>query len=169
MNAANSDLKRDFSDASTVPTLPSVDTAALLSQVCCAHVSRPMLNSLKHLYFAAQTNAAGYTALHVAAAASAGECIAELLVNGAPVDGTDILGNTALHVMVAASDAPESVLLLLNYRADPNIGNDDGNSALHIAALHNRHRCLQQLLLHGGEPAKFNVYGLSAHDLAMRR
>jgi ankyrin repeat protein len=119
--------------------------------------------------FVAQTNAAGYTALHVAAAASASECILELLDNGALVDLTDIFGNSPLHVMVAASDSEYSVLLLLTHRADPNLCNDDGNSALHIAALHNHHRSLQQLLLHGGDPTALNVFGLSPHILAVRR
>jgi hypothetical protein len=120
-------------------------------------------------YYFAQTNAAGYTALHVAAAACAYECVAELLHNGALVGSTDIFGNTALHVLIAASDAANSVSLLLSHRADPNFSNDDGNSSLHIAALHNRHSSLQHLLLHGGDTSVLNVYGLSPHALAMRR
>ena len=115
-----------------------------------------------------QVNAAGYTALHVAAAASANECIAELLSNGASVDCTDIFGNTPLHVAVAAKDACDNVLRLLTARADPNAGNSDGNSALHLAAMHNRPSCLQLLLQHGAQPSLLNVYGLSVHAVASR-
>jgi hypothetical protein len=115
-----------------------------------------------------QANAAGYTALHVAAAASASECIAELLDNGSSVDCADIFGNTPLHVAVAASDACDNVLRLLTARADPNVGNSDSNSALHLAAMHNRPGCLQLLLQHGAQPSLLNVYGLSVHLVASR-
>jgi ankyrin repeat protein len=115
-----------------------------------------------------QANAAGYTALHVAAAASANECVALLLNNGALVDTTDIFGNTALHITLAAGDSTDCVLRLLTARADPNLCNADGNTALHIAALHNRSNCVQQLLQHGGDPSILNVYGLSAYAVALR-
>ena len=115
-----------------------------------------------------QPNAAGYTALHVAAAAAAAECVAELLQHGASVDCTDIFGNTPLHVIIAASDYADSVTRLLTARADPNHLNDDGNSPLHIAAMHDRAGCMQQLLQHAGDPSITNVYGLSPHDISVR-
>jgi ankyrin repeat protein len=59
-------------------------------------------------------------------------------------------------------------LRLLTARANPDIGNADGNTALHIAALHNRSSCLQQLLQHGGDQSIANVYGLSARVIAER-
>jgi ankyrin repeat protein len=115
-----------------------------------------------------QANAAGYTALHVAAAASAADCVAELLINGAPIESPDIFGNSALHVSIAASDSTEPVLRLLTARANPDLANADGNTALHIASLHNRSSSLQLLLQHGGDQSILNVYGLSARVIAER-
>lgn len=139
--------------------------ASLLLQVIFPYSPAVLLQSAHHFL---QSNAAGYTALHVAAAASANECVAFLLNNGALVDAIDIFGNTALHIVIAAGDSTDTVLRLLTARADPNLCNTDGNSALHIAAQHNRSKCVEQLLQHGGDPSILNIYGLSACAVALR-
>ena len=65
------------------------------------------------------------------------------------------IGSTPLHA-AAECDAPAVATALLEAKADPNIGDDHGDTPVHIAMLYGSPRALAELLARGGEALRAN-------------
>ncbi|KAL6053249.1 Oxysterol-binding protein-related protein 1 [Balamuthia mandrillaris] len=81
------------------------------------------------------------------------------------VDNQDALGNTPLHYS-AHHDHPETLEILLNNGANPNIQNNEGNTPLHKAAAKNSIPCIKALMDNGADPRIKNKEGKQAKGLA---
>ena len=84
--------------------------------------------------------------------------------------------NTTALMKVAETGFVEGMELLLRHGASVHLANDQGNTALHIAAMapvpllsHHElcpHTCVTMLLKHGADPTIPNSFGHTAYDLA---
>ncbi|CAD5209633.1 unnamed protein product [Bursaphelenchus xylophilus] len=84
--------------------------------------------------------------LHLSARYSSGLIMRNLILAGATLDAVDTSGKTALHE-AAIFDRPDHISILLENGADPNIVNNEGNNALHLAILESSFNSVQTLLL----------------------
>ena len=100
----------------------------------------------------------GKSALHLAAADKQSSLLGLLLKRGADVNARDNFGNTPL---LLATDAATARTLLEN-KADPNLVNDDLNSALILAAQRGNEELLRLLLEAGADPNIVNDNGGTA-------
>ncbi|XP_052398005.1 ankyrin repeat and SOCS box protein 10 isoform X2 [Carassius gibelio] len=87
------------------------------------------------------------TPLHITAGRGFTECLRHLLLRGARVDLTPG-GTTALHEACVECQ-PECVKLLLQYRANPNATNEDGQMPLHVCTELQSLECAKHLLAFG--------------------
>jgi ankyrin repeat protein len=83
-------------------------------------------------------------ALHAAAAGRSFDAVRMLVDAGAPVNGKQDKGWTPLHEAVRQGNA-EMTRYLLSHGADPKLQNDDGVSAIGLAAKEERHEMLKLL------------------------
>lgn len=91
----------------------------------------------------------GRTPLHEAAAHGQNSTIKLLLqIPGIIKDARDNDRNTPMLVAAYAANF-ESVLILLQYGANPRVRNNSGNSALHEAAKYNKEALVRTLIQHG--------------------
>ncbi|XP_024944185.1 ankyrin repeat domain-containing protein 39 [Cephus cinctus] len=91
-------------------------------------------------------DSAGYTALHYAARNGHAIVCRELLNRGANVNAQTRSGRaTALH-RAASQNLPDIIKLLLSFKADPNLVDADGNTALHRAVITNASCACEELL-----------------------
>jgi ankyrin repeat protein len=94
-----------------------------------------------------------WTALHFAARDQNRGVVQVLLEGGAPVDATDVFGNTPLLHAIGPSSDPDLIALLLLHGADPGRENRYGVSALALAKQMGRDD-LAELMAQGHTPAK---------------
>ncbi|XP_050953687.1 ankyrin repeat and SOCS box protein 10 isoform X2 [Labeo rohita] len=87
------------------------------------------------------------TPLHITAGRGFTECLRHLLLRGARVDLAPG-GTTALHEACEECQ-PDCVKLLLQYGANPNSTNEDGQMPLHVCTEHDSLECAKQLLAFG--------------------
>ncbi|XP_059391195.1 ankyrin repeat and SOCS box protein 10-like isoform X2 [Carassius carassius] len=87
------------------------------------------------------------TPLHITAGRGFTECLQHLLLRGARVDLTPG-GTTALHEACEECQ-PDCVKLLLQYRANPNATNEDGQMPLHVCTELHSFECAKNLLAFG--------------------
>lgn len=124
-------------------------------------------------------NAAGCTALHVAAREGRAACVASLLSAGARVDATDKTCSTPLLAACSRS-RPGAVAALLERGANPRAADYRGDTALHAllrgfaaetdrGAYEDTLVCLQLLLLHGADPCAANEEGETPFAAAVHR
>lgn len=84
------------------------------------------------------------------------DCAAMLIESGARVNVYDSLGNSLLHYAVKSSN-PQLVKYLLLQGADSDKLNNDGDSAVHVAAKLGNLECMQVLVLfRGGTTSEIN-------------
>lgn len=119
----------------------------------------------------------GYTPLHTTARSSVGhgasektapqraEVAALLLEHGAAVNARTPHGDTALSNAVLRNNVG-LVKVLLAHKADPNIANAQGMTALHTAAFNgpDRSEIARLLLEHGADPSIRDAQGRTALD-----
>jgi len=92
----------------------------------------------------------GRTPLHCAAAASAYAAMYWLVAAGAPLESRDAAGATPLLCAAAAvRDDPDCIALLLRSGADIAARNQQGLTALHLAASADYVSCIEVLVWHG--------------------
>lgn len=94
----------------------------------------------------------GWTALHIAAAATSRRVVALLVDAGAAIDARTRDGDTPLHWAVRNRRAANA-LLLLERNASPTVMNNDGETPLHIAALRGDRDLVIALIARGALPA----------------
>ncbi|KAL3291045.1 ankyrin repeat protein, partial [Colletotrichum asianum] len=106
----------------------------------------------------------GTKALHHAAMREHGEVVRFLLQKQRhlprelSVSSRDWCGNTPLHIAVLRRSVP-SVQALLDYRADPNLINDDGHTPLHRAVYMDHLEVVRLLLSAGARVLAQDLYG----------
>ena len=100
----------------------------------------------------------GITCLQAAVAAGCSKNIIRAIINhGAYVNATAISNEPALMIAYEKGDV-NTISVLLDSAADPNIINANGNTCLHIAALnHCRKEMLQAIIEHGAEVNATNM------------
>ena len=105
----------------------------------------------------------GTTPLHAAAGLGATECVRVLLDHGVPVDIADEAGGTPLLRAARQHGAPvdASIALLLARGADPQARQEDGTTALHLAARAGRPKAVALLLEAGATADPVDVRGFS--------
>eukprot|EP00933_Yihiella_yeosuensis_P007546 TRINITY_DN11262_c1_g2_i1.p1 TRINITY_DN11262_c1_g2~~TRINITY_DN11262_c1_g2_i1.p1 ORF type:complete len:326 (+),score=76.87 TRINITY_DN11262_c1_g2_i1:2-979(+) len=71
------------------------------------------------------------------------------------------VGNAGITPLLAAAeaDAPGVIAALLDVRADPGLGDDQGDTAVHYALLYGSPRALEELLSKGANPSAANQGG----------
>uniref|UniRef100_A0A673MA84 Ankyrin repeat and SOCS box protein 10-like n=1 Tax=Sinocyclocheilus rhinocerous TaxID=307959 RepID=A0A673MA84_9TELE len=99
------------------------------------------------------------TPLHITAGRGFTECLRHLLLRGARVDLAPG-GTTALHEACEECQ-PDCVKLLLQYGANPNATNEDGQMPLHVCTELNSLECAKHLLAFG---ALINGQSLDDND-----
>lgn len=101
----------------------------------------------------------GRTAVHMAAMSKRMSFLRVLLENGASPNVPD--GRTQAPVLAEAlmSGNHDAVAMLLKHRADPNLADRQGNTALHVAAQINDYDSMLALLEAGADPALRNKSG----------
>jgi uncharacterized protein len=154
--------------------MPDVEGAIPLVHACvqAEHPAPELLKYLRQRANLSALDASGQGALHAAARADAAE-LAEMLMGSGPLLGIgakalDQAGRTPL--MLAAMTGSLRVLRLIAlHRPDANIGDAEGNTALHLAAAnpHTSTDVLQQLHALGADPTRKNRNGKRASELAM--
>jgi len=105
----------------------------------------------------------GTTPLHAAAGLGSVACVALLLDHGVGVDIEDDQGGTPLLRAARQHSAPvdDTAALLLARGADPNLRQDDGTTALHLATRAGRSTVVSHLLLAGADPDPIDTRGFS--------
>jgi len=105
----------------------------------------------------------GTTPLHAAAGLGAVDCVAVLLDNGVPVDIFDDAHGTPLLRAARQHSAPVDacMALLLARGADPNVRQDDGTTALHLATRAGRSTAVGHLLDAGADPDPLDERGFT--------
>jgi ankyrin repeat protein len=98
------------------------------------------------------------TPLHRAIEKEMRELAAMLVKAGAPIRTYSVLGVTPLHLAALHAD-PWWVDLLLAAKADPNMRNDDGESALQWAVMTGNPLAAKHLLEHGADPKITDLRG----------
>jgi ankyrin repeat protein len=89
-----------------------------------------------------------------------------LLDNKARIDTRDSMGRTAL-MYASSGPNPETVQLLLERKADPNLSdNAEKFTSLMFAAAEGQVRVVEILLAHGADPTKKDADGETALDFA---
>ncbi len=113
----------------------------------------------------------GWTALHLAAAFATPEAVDLLLKRGARVDvrSKNPQANQPLHAALALSRNPETVKLLLEADADPNVTQAGGFTPLFSAATANRRDLAELLLAHGAKAQIRSDRNKTAADFARER
>lgn len=108
----------------------------------------------------------GWTALIIAAAKGYLPIARALLINGADLNTRDVYGWSAL-MRATHTQRPAMVSFLLEQEGiDVNVRNDNGSTAIHIAAARGERELCAQLLRHGADPTITNRAGNTAIDLA---
>jgi ankyrin repeat protein len=101
-------------------------------------------------------DAAGQTALHVAAARNCRQAVDWLVRAEAEIDAADDHGMTPLH-LAAANGCADVLDQLCSYGAEINRPDAAGDTPLHLAARRNRGFAARRLLLFGANPALQNA------------
>lgn len=116
-------------------------------------------------------SADGWTALHLAAAFGTPESVQLLLESGASVKAVskNAQTNQPLHAALALGRNPETVRLLLDAGADPNVKQTAGYTAIFSAAAANRRDLAEILVAHGANTGILNDFGQSAAGFARER
>lgn len=110
----------------------------------------------------------GFTGLHLAAFFDHAETARLLVERGAPVDAVarhETIVVTPLHSAVAARNE-ETVALLLDRGADPNMRQEGGFTPLHGAAQHGDESIVDLLVRHGADAGLAAEDGRTAADFA---
>lgn len=114
----------------------------------------------------------GHSLLHQAILKNSHQVIRNLLVHGANVERFSedfpFLGSVTPLYLAASQRQAENLQLLLNHGARPNKPGckRNGNTALHVCAMHGHVDCLKTLLLHGADPNMCNDNGDTPLNLA---
>lgn len=111
-----------------------------------------------------QPDAHGATPLHMAALFGKGAAVQALRKAGACADCVDAHGSTPL--MMAAECGHTETVKLLAKKADVNLANLDGDTALILAARRGHFEIVQRLLVKGAHPGERNACGESALSAA---
>jgi uncharacterized protein len=148
--------------------LPDLDLAESAAVGNCARLSELLDGDAAK---AKSTSPDGWPLLHLAAAFGTPEAVALLLLNGADVHqvADTPMRNQALHAALALGREQETVRMLLEHGADPNVPQMGGFRPLHQAAAAGRLDLVQQLLEAGADPALLCDRGKSAADYARER
>ena len=113
----------------------------------------------------------GATALHLAAAHDELETAISLLASGADTNKRDRWGRTPLFQAIVSA-SPHLVDILLEFGADPNIIDHNGEVSLHHLSsrrqAHGTDDILSSLFTHGANPDVRNNNGETPHDRSMR-
>jgi len=94
-------------------------------------------------------------ALHIAVERKYPQVVHQLITSGFPLNDVKTGGLTALHIACSETDKESTQIakMLIRYRADINVVNDDGISALSEAVLKKNHEVVEVLLKKGA-----NIY-----------
>ena len=102
----------------------------------------------------------GRTPLHLAALKGHAQCVAVLLSQGANANAIDSQRLTPLLTVSLHSRHPEQVVrLLLQYQADLNVTDVQGNTPLHVAAMRGLEGTVKELLNAGAQHDVGNIWG----------
>jgi len=98
-------------------------------------------------------NSSGATPLHLVAATGSLPGLKLLIGHGAYLDAQDAHGRSTLHVLLAGAiqDPLLHVVALLDAGANPNLGDNEGCTPLHMAAESGNAACVRALLAAGAE------------------
>ena len=148
---------------------PGLATARVKAGATRAETKNYFFDEILHYVYA------GDTALHMAAAAHAGDLVATLVAAGADVAAVNRRGAQPLHYAVdGGPNGPrwdpaaqsDTIVRLLDAGADPNAADKGGTTPLHRAI---RNRCagaVEVLLARGADPLRPNGSGSTAWQLA---
>lgn len=109
-------------------------------------------------------NAAGESALMMAALKGQMDWTERLLARGAPINQA---GWTPLHY-AATGPEPAIVRLLLDRGATVDTASPNGNTALMMAARYGKEESVMLLLARGADPRRMNALNMTAADVARR-
>ncbi|XP_013395642.1 85/88 kDa calcium-independent phospholipase A2-like [Lingula anatina] len=135
----------------------------------CAHLATQLglKNSLRHPSVLCFINAAdpksGLAPIHLAVKSNMTDLVKELVVCQAQTSLIDALGNTAYHYAAVTNRDIIRILATRDIAKVVNTCNGEGETPLHIAALHNKDECLDELLIHGADPMLTNSYRFPIH------
>lgn len=86
-----------------------------------------------------------------------------LLTLGADPNQKGMKGWTALHDTASLSiDSPEMIELLMTYQGDIHAVDEEGKTALHLAASNGHKTVMQSLIAHGANVSQLDSFGLTA-------
>lgn len=91
-----------------------------------------------------------------------------LLKHGANVNARDIYGQTPLHICMSFFNTHKTAELLLNNKADINIQNDQGTTALHKAVKNGDIKKIHLLLTHNADVSITTNKGETALDYVQK-
>jgi len=103
----------------------------------------------------------GSTALNIAASLGQQAFARALIAAGADVNAADVHGWTPLMGAAAKDDCPELVQALLAAGARPDAQNDDGDTALGVAARDGSHAAVLLLIRHRVSPPRRYLLGVA--------
>ncbi|XP_070555789.1 serine/threonine-protein phosphatase 6 regulatory ankyrin repeat subunit B-like isoform X2 [Ptychodera flava] len=110
-----------------------------------------------------------YTALHIAVQYCKPLVVQTLLGYGAQVQlNGGRIGETPLHIAARIKEGEKVAEMLLKSGADVNAAQENGESAMHIAARHGQLKMMQALLEEGGDPLNQSKTGENPLHIAVR-
>lgn len=167
---------RYIGDTTSEPVIPCVDSFNSFTIGDTVDISTIVLVCIVAVIaiicgYVIMVRRSGATPLHLAAADDEMETAISLLASGADTNKKDKWGRTPLFQAIV-SGSPKFVDLLLEFGADPNIVDHNGEVSLHHVSsrreAYGTDEILSKLFRHGANPDIRNNNGETPHDRSMR-